>query len=139
RLDPEILNHLHGLVLSGGGDVDPKYFGAKLDGAQESSIDHKRDELELNLSRAALEIDIPIFGICRGCQVLNVAAGGSMKQDFDGHKRIGNQDTYHDVIVAPRTRLHRIVGEEIFLVNSAHHQGMERSHIAPIFTPSAIA
>src|SRR5687767_386403 len=54
RLGVEVLTHLHGLILSGGGDVDPKYFGAELQGAETKSIDHPRDELELSLSRAAL-------------------------------------------------------------------------------------
>jgi putative glutamine amidotransferase len=140
RLDPAILDHLHGLILSGGGDVDPKYFGAELQGAEIKSIDHGRDELELNLSRAALESDIPLFGICRGCQVLNVAAGGSMIQHFDGHRSPQNgPTTYHEVIVSPQSRFHHIVGEESFAVNTFHHQGMDRASIAPIFTPSAIA
>jgi putative glutamine amidotransferase len=140
RLNPEILNHLHGLLLSGGGDVDPKYFGAELDGAEEKSIDHGRDELELGLARAALEMDMPIFGICRGCQVLNVAAGGSMIQHFDGHRSPRKGITnYHDVMVASQTRFHQIVGEESFAVNTFHHQGMDRASIAPIFTPSALA
>lgn len=139
RLNPEILNRLHGLILSGGGDVDPKYFGAELDGAEEKSIDHGRDELELGLARAALEMDMPIFGICRGCQVLNVAAGGSMIQNFDGHRSPRGSTNYHEVVVAPQTRFQQIVGEEVFAVNTFHHQGMDRASIAPIFTPSAVA
>jgi putative glutamine amidotransferase len=139
HLNPDILNYLHGLILSGGGDVDPKYYGAELDGAEENNIDHKRDELELGLSRAALEMDMPIFGICRGCQVLNVAAGGSMIQHFDGHRSPKDTTHYHEVIVAPHTRFQQIVGEEVFAVNTFHHQGMDRVSIAPIFTPSAVA
>ena len=139
RLDPAVLNHIHGLILSGGGDVDPKYFGAELNGAESQSIDLRRDELELGLSHAALEIDMPIFGICRGCQVLNVAAGGSMIQHFDGHRSPKDSTTYHEVMVTPHSRFHQIVGEESFAVNTFHHQGMDRASIAPIFTPSATA
>jgi putative glutamine amidotransferase len=139
RLDAEILDHLHGLILSGGGDVDPRYFGAELQGAEEESIDHARDELELNLARAALDMDMPIFGICRGCQVLNVAAGGGMIQHFDGHRSPKENTAYHEVIVSPQTRFHQIVGEDAFAVNTFHHQGMDRASIAPIFQPSAIA
>lgn len=139
RLDSEILNHLHGLILSGGGDVAPHYFGAELQGADEATIDEARDELELNLAKVALEIDIPIFGICRGCQVLNVAAGGGMIQHFDGHRSSQDATTFHDVVVTPQTRFHTIVGEETFSVNTFHHQGMDRASIAPIFQPSAIA
>lgn len=139
RIDAEILHHLHGLILSGGGDVDPKYFGAELQGAEEHSIDHKRDELELNLSRAALDLNMPIFGICRGCQVLNVAAGGGMIQHFDGHRSPKDSTRFHDVIVTPQSRFHQIVGVDSFVVNTFHHQGMDRASIAPIFVPSAVA
>lgn len=139
RLDGEILSHLHGLVLSGGGDVAPHYFGADMQGAEEATIDEARDELELGLARTALERDIPIFGICRGCQVLNVAAGGGMIQHFDGHRSPQDSTAFHDVVVTPQTRLHTIVGEEIFSVNTFHHQGMDRATIAQIFLPSAVA
>ena len=138
-IDPKILGHLHGLILSGGGDVDPKHFGAELQGAEEESIDPARDQLELLLARTALDLDIPIFGICRGCQVLNVAAGGSMIQHFDGHRSPKGSTAYHDVVVSAQTRFHQIVGEEAFAVNTFHHQGMDRASIAPIFTPSAVA
>ncbi len=68
RLADGILDRLNGLVLAGGGDVDPSYFGAELNGANPEAIDRKRDELELALCRGALERDLPVFGICRGCQ-----------------------------------------------------------------------
>ena len=139
RIDPAILEHLHGLILSGGGDVDPRYFGAELQGAEPESIDHARDELELNLARAALLADMPTFGICRGCQVLNVAAGGGMIQHFDGHRSPKGSTAYHDVVVTPQSRFRQIVGEDAFSVNTFHHQGMDRASIAPIFTPSAVA
>ncbi len=139
RLPDEVLHHVHGLILSGGGDVDPRYFGAELLGAEVESIDLARDELELNLARTALEINMPIFGICRGCQVLNVAAGGAMIQHFDGHRSPKDATAFHDVIVTPQSRLRQIVGEDHFVVNTFHHQGMDRASIAPTFIPSAIA
>ena len=139
-LDAAVLDHLHGLILSGGGDVDPKRFGAEMQGAELKSIDHPRDELEINLARAALEADMPLFGICRGCQVLNVAAGGSMIQHFDGHRSPKEGTTvYHDVLVTPQSRFRQIVGEDAFSVNTFHHQGMDRASIAPLFIPSAVA
>ena len=85
RLSSSILDHLDGLILSGGGDVHPKYFGQALAGAEPESIDLKRDELELQLAQAALARDLPLFAICRGCQVLNVAAGGGMVQIGRAH------------------------------------------------------
>lgn len=139
RLDPAILDHLHGLILSGGGDVDPAYFGAELNGAEPDRIDRRRDELELGLAHAALRCDMPIFGICRGCQVLNVAAGGSMIQHFDGHRSPKDETAYHDVVTATDTRFHRIVAADQFAVNTFHHQGMDRKSLAPVFRPAAVA
>ncbi len=139
RLPEEVLGHLHGLILSGGGDVDPRHFGAELDGAELDSIDHKRDELELGLARSALTLDLPLFGICRGCQVLNVAAGGGMIQHFDGHRSPKHGTAFHDVLVEESTHFRQIVGEERFSVNTFHHQGMDRASIAPIFRPVAVA
>lgn len=139
QLDERVLDQLHGLILSGGGDVHPKRFGAELSGAEPESIDPARDELELHLAHAALARDLPLFGICRGCQVLNVAAGGSMIQHFDGHRSPKDSTAYHDVTVEPQTRFHTIVGTDSFAVNTFHHQGMDRAAIAPLFTPAAVA
>jgi putative glutamine amidotransferase len=139
RLPVMILTHLDGLILAGGGDVDPKYFGAELNGAEPESIDHRRDELELNLSRQALDADLPILGICRGCQVLNVAAGGGMVQHFDGHRSPKDGTKYHDVALLPGTRLRTLIGQETLAVNTYHHQGMDLASMAPIFTPSGLA
>ena len=139
RLCADILDHLDGLILSGGGDVDPGYFGAEINGVEEDSIDRQRDELELNLANAALARDLPLFGICRGCQVLNVAAGGGMIQHFGGHRSPEDGTAYHDVLVEAGARFRQIVGEDAFAVNTFHHQGMDRASLAPIFRPAAIA
>ena len=140
RLPAAVLDRLDGLILSGGGDVDPRYFSQQLAGAEEDSIDHKRDELELTLARAALARDLPIFGICRGCQVLNVAAGGGMVQHFDGHRTPENgQTVYHDVVLEPESRLHSIIQQDTLPVNTFHHQGLDTDSLAPLFAPSAVA
>lgn len=139
RLPDGILDHLHGLILSGGGDVDPAYFGAPLNGAEPESISRPRDELEIGLATAALARDLPLFGICRGCQVLNVAAGGGMIQHLDGHRSPEEHTAFHDVVVQPGTQLHTIVGEERFAVNTFHHQGMDLATLAPCFRPAARA
>lgn len=139
RLPAALLDHLHGLVLSGGGDVHPKYFGQELNGAEPESIDLKRDELELHLSQQALVRDLPIFAICRGCQVLNVAAGGGMIQHLPGHRSPKESTAYHDVSIAPDSRFHAIVGAHRLPVNTFHHQGMDRATMAPLFTPIALA
>ncbi len=138
RLGVEILGLLDGLILSGGGDVHPRYFGQPLAGAELDSIDEKRDELEIELALAALADDLPLFGICRGCQLLNVAAGGGMIQHLDGHRTPeGGATVYHDVELAPGSRLHAIVGASVLPVNTFHHQGINAPSLAPLFTPVA--
>jgi putative glutamine amidotransferase len=140
RITPEILRKLDGLILSGGGDVNPRYFGQELDGAEPKSIDEMRDELEIVLAQAALASDMPMFAICRGCQVLNVAAGGAMVQHFDGHRTPeGGPTNYHDVVIEPESKLHTIVQQETLPVNTFHHQGVDIGSLAPIFATAAVA
>jgi len=135
-----VLDHLDGLILSGGGDVAPQYFDQPLAGAEESSIDLKRDELEIGLSQAALARDLPLFGICRGCQVLNVAAGGAMLQHFDGHRSPTEGATrFHAVRVAAASQLRSIVATDSFEVNTFHHQGLDQQSLAPAFRAAALA
>ena len=127
------------MILAGGGDVHPKYFGQPLAGAEPDSIDLKRDELELTLGQQALARDLPIFAICRGCQVLNVAAGGGMVQHFGGHRSPKERTAFHDVTIAPDSRFYAIVDAQRLPVNTFHHQGMDMASMAPIFTPVALA
>ena len=138
RLPREIMQHLDGLILAGGGDVDPKYFGETLNGANVDSISLLRDELELTLSRDALTDDLPTLGICRGCQVLNVAAGGGMVQHFDGHRSSDKETNFHNVHIVPTSRLYAIIGQETLPTNSYHHQGLDQATLAPLFTSTAI-
>jgi putative glutamine amidotransferase len=140
RLPADILQALDGLILSGGGDVHPRHFGQPLNGAEPHSIDEKRDELELMLAPAALEHNLPVFGICRGCQVLNVAMGGGMVQHFDGHRTPEGGDThFHDVTILPDSRLHTVVNDRSLTVNTFHHQGVDARTLAPLFTAAAVA
>lgn len=140
RLPAEVLDALDGLILSGGGDVAPHYFNQPLAGAEEESIDPRRDELEIGLGQAALARNLPIFGICRGCQVLNVAAGGRMIQHLDGHRSPAEGATrFHGVRVTAASRLHEIVNMDAFDVNTFHHQGMDQASLAPGFRAAALA
>lgn len=140
RLPAAVLDHLDGLILSGGGDVAPHYFNQALAGAEESSIDLKRDELEIGLAQAALARNQPLFGICRGCQVLNVAAGGAMLQHFDGHRSpLDGATRFHTVQVTPASRLRTIVAADAFEVNTFHHQGLDQASLAPGFQAAALA
>ncbi len=139
RLPAAVLDRLDGLILSGGGDVHPHYFGQELNGAETERIDLRRDELELALARAAMARDLPLFAICRGCQVLNVAAGGAMVQHFDGHRSPKAGTAYHDIGITPGSRLHQITGLARLAVNTFHHQGLDLPSMAPRFTPVGLA
>ncbi|MEI2419419.1 gamma-glutamyl-gamma-aminobutyrate hydrolase family protein, partial [Arthrospira platensis SPKY2] len=139
RVDGSILERLDGLILSGGGDVHPSYFGEEMDGTAEESVDRMRDELELTLARQALARDMPLFGICRGCQALNIAAGGKLVQDLPNHRSPTEDPWLHGVAVSGESRLHRILGSQRLEVNTYHHQGINQAKLAPGFLPSALA
>lgn len=128
----EQIARLDGLLLSGGGDVHPKHYNQHIDGAEKHNIHDGRDRLELGLTRAALAADLPILGVCRGFQVLNVVLGGSLLQHVDGHRSPKNAVNYHDVTVAPHTLLARTLGLEGRLaVNTYHHQAVTAERLAP--------
>ena len=126
-----IFEHLDGLILSGGGDVKPALFGEE-DSGLLWSVDEQRDRTELALARWALAEGLPLLAICRGIQVLNVAAGGTLIQDIPtqlphplSHSTIAGRpmDTVlHTVQVAAGSRLAELVGAGELGVNSAHHQ-----------------
>jgi len=126
-----------GLLLPGGLDIHPRHWQEALDPA--ASPDEARDELELALVREAFRLGLPVLGICRGAQVLNVALGGSLIQDIPSrcgvdpglHDRGGSDEAVeaHQVVIAAGSRLARLVGAELATVNSRHHQAVLR--VAP--------
>lgn len=120
---------LHGLVLSGGGDMSSNYFHAP-QSVQTRTVDAVRDNAELILVHAFLAQQKPIFGICRGHQLLNVALGGTLCQHLptaEKHELPKDQvgDIYHPVALLPNCLLSRIWGETPTVVNSSHHQGID--------------
>lgn len=133
-----------GLVLSGGGDVDPAFFGEEPMPAG-GEICPERDVFEIALSRAALASDIPLLGICRGVQVMNIAAGGDIYQDIGVQHPGGLQIKHyqeaprwhptHGITVRAGTVLASILGEGPLRVNSYHHQAVRK--VAPGFIVSA--
>lgn len=140
-----LLETLDGLLLSGGPDVDPVHFGEEPLPAM-GRIDPERDRVELALARLALEAGMPILGICRGAQVLNIAAGGDIFQDLPSqvegvlkHVQPPTPMTHatHSIRVEAGSRLAAITGQQAFRVNSWHHQAVRRA--APGFAVSAIA
>jgi putative glutamine amidotransferase len=121
----EALPQLDGLLLPGGWDVDPSFYGEPRDEKVEET-DPELDATELRLFQQARERAIPVLGICRGQQVINVAMGGSLVQHIEHHDAhaIGRAYLVHAVEVDPSSELGRATGEETIRVNSLHHQAV---------------
>ncbi len=130
-LAPVALAPLHGLLLPGGGDVDPARYG-EAPRPETGSIDPDRDAWELACARAALEGSLPLLAICRGAQVLNVALGGSLVQDVPSvtgaaHSRADRyEESVHEVTILPGSALGATVGAGRVGTNSLHHQAVDR-------------
>jgi putative glutamine amidotransferase len=124
-----LLERLDGIVLSGGEDVDPEWYGQALHPTV-TEVTPERDHFEIALAREALSRDRPLLAICRGQQVLNVATGGTLIQDVpsivsgavDHDPKRERWELAHHVRVLPGSRLRRILGEDEVAVNSFHHQ-----------------
>jgi putative glutamine amidotransferase len=137
--------HLDGLCLAGGVDVDPAHYGeARHRGL--GKVDALRDAVELKLARWALAADLPLFGICRGIQLLNVAAGGTLYQDLATQLPAAQQHDYehtdspwerpvHQVHIAEGSHLVASLGTDGVMTNSFHHQAVKE--VAAGFVPVA--
>lgn len=137
----EILKDSDGLLLSGGPDIHPGRYGKEVDSSR-CQIDLMRDTLEFEILAKAMEIELPILGVCRGFQVLNVAMGGSLIVDIPTdtdskviHQDKTNPDVMHDVKVFENSRLYALSGVSSKQVNSNHHQAI--GILADAFMPSA--
>ena len=128
-----------GLLLPGGGDMDPKFYGqARIPACGEQNL--LRDAAEPLLLRAFLAADKPVLGICRGIQVMNAVLGGDLYQDIKPFEHLPHNDHWakvHTVTVRRGTLLSRILGQDTVLVNSQHHQAVDR--VAPGFTLAALS
>lgn len=145
-LDAEVrsayLRLCDGILLSGGGDVNPAFFGEE-PSPYLGNVDPLRDAFEIGLCQEALEQDVPLLAICRGIQVLNVAAGGTLIQDIPSTVPNALQHAQkaplwhvsHAVEVTKGTLLFRLWGTNRLYVNSFHHQAI--GEIAPEFSVSA--
>jgi putative glutamine amidotransferase len=141
-----IYDRLDGLLLSGGGDIDPAHYGERIH-PKCRTIDARRDEMELMLSHWAIAEGKPILAICRGIQVLNVAQGGSLYQDIEAQIPSAERHDWssgyprnhraHTVAIEPGTHLATIAETSDMPVNSFHHQALKS--IAPGFIVSGRA
>ncbi len=136
-----LLERADGVLLTGGGDVDPARYGEERH-ASVSGVSAARDSMEFFVARQAIERERPVLLICRGMQVFNVAMGGSLFQDIDIRGPKHRQDearheTSHAVRIAPGSRLASIVGADSIRTNSMHHQAVKV--LAPGVVPVAWA
>jgi putative glutamine amidotransferase len=133
----KVVDEIDGLLLTGGGDIDPVFYSEDRHPTVEDA-EPGRDEFEIDLARRAMAADVPLLAICRGAQVLNVAAGGSLVQDIPSslsaplsHSVQTPRDAHaHDISVAEGSRLQRALGAAATgrscRVNSRHHQSVAR-------------
>ena len=120
------LARLDGVCLSGGPDLDPEAYGAPDRHEELGPTEPSLDTFELELARAADASGIPVLGICRGAQALNVSRGGTLHQHLPGHRQIEPATaTTHTVHVEPGSRLGGLVGTDPLRVNSFHHQAVD--------------
>lgn len=142
---PRISDLVDGLMMSGGNDPNPLLYGQEPH-PMLGEVTPDRDSLEVELARHFLYINKPIFGICRGMQVLNIAVGGTLYQDIHSenkgvllqHKQDAPRDHQSHFISIPEgTLFHRLAGKDRIVVNSFHHQAVR--DIAPSFVLSGIA
>jgi len=138
--DPEVtqepadaLELLDGLLLAGGADIDPGSYGADAHPETHGTVP-ERDRFEISLVRGALGADVPVLGICRGMQLLNVSLGGTLHQhlpDLLGHSEHRRapgtfEGSDHEVRLTPGSLAARAAGEELHMTKSHHHQGIDR-------------
>ncbi len=119
-----VLQHFDGVLLPGGGDVDPRRYGQEADDDSLYGIVEAHDELDIAICHAAIELDLPMLALCRGMQVLNVALGGSLVQD------IASSDHWmreHTVNLTEGSKIAKVVGTtRLEHCHSVHHQGIDR-------------
>jgi putative glutamine amidotransferase len=144
--DPDqLLDRVDGLILAGGNDVDPASYGAEPH-PETMGTTPERDEFEIALARRAVELDMPLLGVCRGMQVLNIAFGGTLIQHLpdtvghEDHRRVpGNFDhADHDVRLVPDSLAAAAAGELLHTTKSHHHQGLDELGSGLIVTGTSV-
>jgi putative glutamine amidotransferase len=121
------LDHCDALLLTGGNDVDPTLYGGPIGSPKMKDVDPKRDSFERTLIDSSMKRNIPVLGICRGLQLVNVHFGGTLIPDledagFPTHRSTSRLTVNHEISIEENTNLRRIVGCSNSTVNSFHHQ-----------------
>jgi putative glutamine amidotransferase len=142
----QVVERLDGVLFSGGGDIHPRFYGARED-SHLGLVDEDRDQVEIDLLRQVMGRGLPFLGVCRGFQLVNVALGGSLYTDIqaqapgagqhDFHKDRRRDYLAHPVQVTAESRLGTLLAAEQVQVNSLHHQGVR--DLAPGLRPTAYA
>jgi len=147
--DLEVINDwfkiLNGILVTGGEDIHPSFYGEEI-ASDKVEVTNERDFLEIELIKKTKVKEIPVLGICRGPQVINVAFGGSLYQDLalrkeftlehnnSGKPKYSNR---HQIVVTENSKLNNIIGKKETWVNTYHHQIIK--NIAPEFITSALS
>jgi putative glutamine amidotransferase len=131
RANADQITRIDGLLLTGGGDIHPSYYGMDVELDRMKGVDERRDAFEVDLVDRALEVDLPILAVCRGMQLLNVYLGGSLIVDlpsagYGDHASAKEDEPCHEVDVAPGSLLAETTGTGRLMVNSSHHQAVGR-------------
>jgi putative glutamine amidotransferase len=122
----DLIPRLSGILFSGGSDIHPSRYHRIEDMVYCGQVDPRRDEMEISLLHQALRLKIPVFGICRGQQMLNIAGGGTLYADIPSFcesplEHSNKEDVYHSVQIGEDSQLYRISGVREGIVNSAYY------------------
>jgi putative glutamine amidotransferase len=128
-----VLDRIDGLLITGGGDLNPERYGAERHEAVRG-VDDERDEFELEVVRRAMDRRLPTMAICRGLQVVNVALGGTLVQDLPSHRGAhghditgeGAYEPHSETLIEEDCRIASIIGPGLHRINSIHHQAVEK-------------
>lgn len=129
------LDRFDGVLMPGGGDIDPGLYGQEPHPEAEPPVRHN-DDLDVAVVRTVLDLGLPTLAICRGMQVLNVVLGGTLVQHLPAGP-VGHRDALHQVTITPGSRLHQAVRRDRATVSSYHHQSVDR--VAPGLLVTATA
>jgi putative glutamine amidotransferase len=141
---PQLMDDAGALLLTGGPDIDPSFYGESVRPDAGVEIHRDLDDLEFRVLDYALEQDMPVLAICRGMQLLNVAFGGKLIQDLPDHRAEQKDGRWvpksHLIYLAPGAKAAAVIGSAgFFKVNSLHHQGLKEAQRAPRLMATAFS